>query len=88
MLMDGRLRLYRREGEPGMCCVVQGDEPLPAFVESGRWRLDTVPLDPEAPPTGFDRRAAAEALRSMGCYMFYGLAPEPPAAATARPERP
>jgi hypothetical protein len=81
--MSGRLRLYRREGEPGMCCVVEGDEPLPVFIETGRWLLDAAPLDPDAPPTGFDRRAAADALRSMGCYMFHGLAPD----SAARPRR-
>jgi hypothetical protein len=62
-----------------MCCAVAAGEPLPAFLETGHWLLDTAPLDPESPPIGFDRRAAGQALRSMGCYMFYGLAePEPP----------
>jgi hypothetical protein len=53
---------------------VPADEPLPAFVETGHWILDATPLDPEAPPAGFDRGAARQALQSMGCYMFYGLA--------------
>ena len=76
--MSGHLRLYRRDGEPGMCCAVSADEPLPAFIDTGHWLLDTKLLNPEFPPAGFDPRAATDALRSMGFYMFYRLAePEP-----------
>ena len=72
------LSVYRREGEPGLCCAVPADEPVPAFVGGGPWRRDAAPLDTHAPPQGFDARAAGEALRSMGFYMFHGVVePEP-----------
>src|SRR5215211_2477076 len=76
------ISVYRRDGEPGLCCAVPAGEPIPPFVDSGHWRLDATPLDPRSPPQGFDQRAAAEALRSMGFYMFHGVI-EPEAAPTA-----
>ena len=75
------LSVYRREGEPGLCCAVPADEPVPAFVGGGPWRLDAAPLDPHAPPQGFDARAAGEALRSMGFYMFHGVVESEPGSA-------
>jgi hypothetical protein len=79
------LSVYRREGEPGLCCAVPADEPVPAFVGGGPWRRDAAPLDPHAPPQGFDARAAGEALRSMGFYMFHGVVESEPG--SARQER-
>jgi hypothetical protein len=79
------LSVYRREGEPGLCCAVPADEPVPAFVGGGPWRRDAALLDPHAPPQGFDPRAAGEALRSMGFYMFHGVVePEPGSAPQGR----
>src|SRR4051812_22355150 len=79
------LSVYRREGEPGLCCAVPADEPLPAFVGGGPWRRDAALLDPHALPQGFDPRAAGEALRSMGFYMFHGVVePDPGSARQGR----
>src|SRR3954451_22406222 len=65
------LSVYRREGEPGLCCAVAADEPVPAFVGGGPGLHDVALLDRHAPPQAFDPRAAGEALRSMVFYMFH-----------------
>ncbi len=81
------LSVYRRDGEPGLCCAVPADEPVPAFVGGGPWRRDAAPLDLVAPPQGFDARAAGEALRSMGFYMFHGVVESEPEPGSARQGR-
>ena len=53
----------------------------------GPWRRDAAPLDTHAPPQGFDARAAGEALRSMGFYMFHGVVESEPEPGSARQER-
>jgi hypothetical protein len=70
--VDLKIRLYRRDGAPGMCCAVPDGEQVPPFLDDAHWRLVATAFDLSRPPLGFDPDAAKEALRSMGFYLFYG----------------
>ncbi|GJD52370.1 hypothetical protein OPKNFCMD_5135 [Methylobacterium crusticola] len=67
--------LFRLKGLDGLVCAVPEDYAVPHFVTEARWAFGGT-LDGSAPGrAGFDRAAAATAVRFNGFYLFQSLAP-------------
>jgi len=65
--------LFRRRHEPGLCCAVRHDKPVPSFVESAEWEFAGTVYDdgPMPVPVGFKLRAARQATVVNGYYVFH-----------------
>ncbi|ACL57755.1 hypothetical protein [Methylobacterium nodulans] len=61
--------LFRLKDPSGLVCAVPEDYAVPSFVTGSRWVFDGK-LDGSAHPLGFDRAAAATAVRFNGFYLF------------------
>ena len=63
--------LFRRSGYDSLVCAVPIDRPVPGFLAGQEW-LFVRSLDPfDALPRGFSAKAASEAARFNGFYLFH-----------------
>lgn len=63
--------LFRRKGQRALCCAVRQDKPVPAFLHGEAWDFGGTIFDDAASPTGFRAKAASEATRINGYYLFH-----------------
>ena len=57
----------------GLCCAVPQTRAVPGFVDGSRWVFGGTFQDASPPPAGFDRKAAATAVRFNGFYLFQAI---------------
>jgi hypothetical protein len=62
--------LFRRKRACHLVCAVAEDCTIPTFIDAGGWEFAGQVRDPDRRPIGFDPRAAAEASRFHGFYLF------------------
>ncbi|ACA16865.1 conserved hypothetical protein [Methylobacterium sp. 4-46] len=62
--------LFRLKEPDGLICAVPEDYAVPAFVTGSRWVFDGKVDGAGRHPFGFDRHAAATAVRFNGFYLF------------------
>src|SRR3954466_9697324 len=62
--------LLRRKRACHLVCAVAEDCTIPTFIDAGGWEFAGQVRDPDRRPIGFDPRAAAEASRFQGFYLF------------------
>ncbi|MFE1600956.1 hypothetical protein [Methylobacterium sp. ID0610] len=62
--------LFRLKDPNGLVCAVPEDYAVPSFVTGARWIFDGKLDGTVARPLGFDRAAAATAVRFNGFYLF------------------
>jgi hypothetical protein len=65
--------LFHRKGGPDVFCAVPEDCAVPSFLNGTFWEFSGKIDGSSGPPTGFDRRTAATAVRFNGCYFFEPL---------------
>ena len=69
--------LFRNKQRPEIVCAVPEVRPVPHFIDLEQWTFEQ-PLRPlEAPPPGFDSKAAHAGVRFNGFYLFHALAAAP-----------
>lgn len=72
--LDCTYNLFCRSGCDSLVCAVPLDRPVPGFLAGQEW-LFVRSLHPSDPlPPGFSAKAASEAARFNGFYLFYLLA--------------
>jgi len=62
--------VFCRKREPHLCCAVPQRQPLPAFIQGAAWDFDGTITGPMTTPPGFQPKAAMEAMRMLGFYLF------------------
>ena len=65
--------LFRLKGQEELLCAVPETRAVPSFVGGGRWSFGGRFQDQSSPPLGFDRKAAATAIRFNGYYLFQAI---------------
>jgi len=75
----GACNVFRRKREPALCCAVPQRRPVPAFIQGGPWDFDGTITDPMTIPLGFQPKAAVEAMRMLGFYLFQAFPGRPSA---------
>ncbi len=69
--------LFRNRQRPEIICAVPEVRPVPPFIDPEQWTF-VQPLRPlEAPPPGFDGKAAHAGVRFNGFYLFHAFAAAP-----------
>ena len=63
--------IYRRRGQPGICCAVRKNEPVPPFVDPRVWLFGARVSGEDKPPFGFQPTPAAQAMAALGYYLFH-----------------
>ncbi|MEH3146797.1 MAG: hypothetical protein PGN34_15940 [Methylobacterium frigidaeris] len=66
--------LFYRKGLDGLVCAVPEDYAVPAFLTEDHWAFDGRVDGRTGQPSGFDRSAAATAVRFNGFYLFQNFA--------------
>ena len=59
----------------GLVCAVPEDRAVPPFLTGARWAFDGKLDGSSERPLGFDRQAAATAVRFNGFYLFQTVDP-------------
>jgi hypothetical protein len=64
-----RYNLFRRKGQPDLCCAVPEDRPVPSFVTGERWEFGGTWEGAIRPP-GWDPTASELGVRLNGFHLF------------------
>ena len=67
---DCAYNLFRNKQRPEILCAVPEDRPIPRFVVSEQWVYEGSVRPQDAPPSGFNDRAATAGVRFNGFYLF------------------
>ena len=71
--------VFRRKREPILWCAVPQHRPVPEFIQGDPSDFDSTITDPMMIPLGFQPKAAMEAMRVLGFYLFQALPGRPSA---------
>lgn len=66
--------VFMRKQQPALRCAVAQDGPVPRFIQSETWEFGGTLSSSEPIPLGFHPRAAQDATKVMGYYLFHALA--------------
>ena len=69
--------VFRRRGVSGLCCAVPQHRPVPAFIQGETWDLGGTISGKGTIPLGFQPKAATEAMRMLGYYLFLAFPGRP-----------
>jgi hypothetical protein len=69
--LDCTYNLFRRSGFESLVCAVPVDRPVPGFLSGRGWLFDRALHPFDRLPLGFHMKAAPEAVRINGFYIFH-----------------
>lgn len=65
--------VFARKRQPALRCAIAHESPVPSFIQNETWEFGGTIKPSEPIPTGFQPKAAEEAVQIMGYYLFHSL---------------
>lgn len=65
--------VFSRRHQSALCCAIDQESPVPSFIQAKTWEYGGTIKPMETVPSGFQLKAAQEAMTLVGYYLFYSV---------------